>query len=423
MTTVSERPVIQRPAAMVDPLAFPWWEVVVTMLTASSVGRALLHVPGQGVLSRQGELVLLCDAAPERGSQVAALLGAVSSVAADLGDGRDLGRRLAGLLATAGPDDDFPALCAFGPAGDGMAVLLHGTAEATAAGPAGNVRLHGRQAVTFVDRMLPGPVTVLRAVVGESSGVLSPDPWSRLDSGVVRAQALVYGVDPSGAPVPQESLAPVECPAPASSPAPSGTAMAVEHSMPAEYSILAERPMAATLVAGPPVTEAAAGNGARPADDSDVLGIYCRNGHFNDPNVPYCTVCGLSMVHMTHELRPGRRPALGVLTLDDGMTFPLEESYVLGRHPYHDELVSAGQSRPLEVDDSTGLVSPVHAHVILDGWDVKVTDANSTYGTYLRSEADSEWRRLPPQVAVPIPPGTWVGFGRRSLRYDSYRKP
>ncbi|MEH1124104.1 FHA domain-containing protein [Micromonospora sp. CPCC 206061] len=377
-----------------------------TLLAETSTSPALSHVPGHGVLSRQGELVLLCDAAPERESQIATLLDALSSVAADRGDGRDLGRRLAGLLAAA-RGDEFPALCAFGPAGDGIAVLLHGAAEATAVGPDGETRLDGRQAVIFVDRTLPGPVTSLRAMVGESSGALAPDRWSRLDSGVVRAQALVYGPDTVGPPAQQESVAP----APAEPSAPSGQPMLEECSMPAPP------------VAEPTVVEARAGDGGSPIEDLGVLGTYCRNGHFNDPRVRYCTGCGVSMVHLTHALRPGRRPALGVLTLDDGMTFPLEEDYVLGRHPYEDELVAAGRSRPLEIDDSTGLVSGVHTRVILDGWDVKVMDAGSTYGTYLRSDADDQWRRLPPHMAVPISPGTWVGLGGRCLRYDSCRNP
>jgi hypothetical protein len=411
-------------------LAFPWWEAVVTLLAETSTSPALSHVPGHGVLSRQGELVLLCDAAPERESQIAALLDALSSVAADRGDGRDLGRRLAGLLAAA-PGDEFPALCAFGPAGDGMAVLLHGAAEATAVGPDGETRLDGRQAVIFVDRTLAGPVTSLRAMVGESSGALAPDRWSRLDSGVVRAQALVYGADTVGPPAQPESVAPalaepsdpLERLMPAEPSAPPGQPMLEECSMASGQPMLEECSMPAPPVAEPTAVEARAGDGGSPIEDFDVLGTYCRDGHFNDPRVRYCTACGVSMVHLTHTLRPGRRPALGVLTLDDGMTFPLEEDYVLGRHPYEDELVTAGRSRPLEIDDSTGLVSGVHTRVVLDGWDVKVMDAGSTYGTYLRGDADDQWRRLPPHMAVPISPGTWVGLGGRCLRYDSCRNP
>jgi hypothetical protein len=421
----------------------------VTSLEERSTFSSLSHVPGRGVLSRQGELVLLCEAVPERESQIAALLDAVESVAADRGDGRDLGRRLAGLLAAA-PGDVFPALCAFGPVDDGIAVLLHGAAQATAVGPDGETRLDGRQAVVFVDRTLPGPLTSLRAAVGEESGTLAPDPWSRLDSGVVRAQALVCGAEPPGLSAPPEPVAqvPAEPPAPmlaepsAPMPAEPPAPMPVEPPMPVASSTAPPAPtpeesstppgspmaeeccsMPAPPVAEPGPAEAQPANGEAPVEDSDVLGIYCRNGHFNDPRVRYCTGCGLSMVHLTHALRPGRRPALGVLTLDDGMTFPLEEDYVLGRHPYHDELVTAGRSRPLEIDDATGLVSGTHARVILDGWTVKIMDVGSTYGTYLRSDADDQWRRIPPHTAVPISPGTWVGLGRRGLRYDSCRNP
>ena len=61
----------------------------------------LQPLPGAGLLARYGELVLLCDADPSDDAQLRALLAAVSEVAAAGGDGRRLGRRLAGLLSAA----------------------------------------------------------------------------------------------------------------------------------------------------------------------------------------------------------------------------------------------------------------------------------------------------------------------------------
>ena len=104
------------------------------------------------------------------------------------------------------------------------------------------------------------------------------------------------------------------------------------------------------------------------AATSLVIGVRCKHGHFNDPDVPYCSVCGISMIQMTRVPAPGARPPLGVLTLDDGIGYPLERGYVLGRIPDRDELVLSGRARPLPLADRT--VSRVHARVLPTGWDV-----------------------------------------------------
>ena len=97
-----------------------------------------------------------------------------------------------------------------------------------------------------------------------------------------------------------------------------------------------------------------------------VIGVLCKHGHFNDPKVPYCSVCGISMTQLTRVPAPGPRPPLGVLTLDDGTAYPLERGYVLGRTPARDELVRSGRASPLPLADRT--VSRVHARVLPNGW-------------------------------------------------------
>ena len=49
--------------------------------------------------------------------------------------------------------------------------------------------------------------------------------------------------------------------------------------------------------------------------------------------VQFCTLCGINMVQQTPALVDGPRPPLGLLVLDDGSVFQLEQDYVIGRQP------------------------------------------------------------------------------------------
>jgi FHA domain-containing protein len=150
-----------------------------------------------------------------------------------------------------------------------------------------------------------------------------------------------------------------------------------------------------------------------------VLGVYCRRSHFNDPQMAYCTVCGISMAQATRSLVWGERPAVGVLVLDDGASFPLMREHVFGRVPEADEAVIAGKASPVRLFDMS--VSRVHARIVLDGWDVSVIDAGSTNGTFLCVPSQAGWTRLPRGERAPVRTGTVIAFGRRQLRYHSYR--
>jgi hypothetical protein len=149
-----------------------------------------------------------------------------------------------------------------------------------------------------------------------------------------------------------------------------------------------------------------------------VLGVYCKNDHFNDPRVAQCAECGVSMAQFPHVSRTGPRPPLGVLVLDDGAVFRLEAGYVVGREPEKDKEVVEGRARPLRIADREGAVSRVHARVDLDGWDVRVIDLGSANGTHVCPPGGDAWTRIPPNTPVPITPGTRVLFGRRGFRYE-----
>jgi hypothetical protein len=152
-----------------------------------------------------------------------------------------------------------------------------------------------------------------------------------------------------------------------------------------------------------------------------IQGVYCKNGHFDDPEALFCAICGISMNQQTLVPRPGERPPLGVLLLDDGAVFQLDSDYVIGREPGLDASVAAGQARPLRVADDTGIVSRVHARVHLDGWRVLVTDLGSANGTRVLLPGQPADQPLVPQVPIVLATGSQVDLGGRGFRYESHR--
>jgi FHA domain len=153
--------------------------------------------------------------------------------------------------------------------------------------------------------------------------------------------------------------------------------------------------------------------------ENQVIGVRCKHNHFNDTTVAYCMVCGISMAQSEKVPVLGTRPALGVLVLDDGTTYSLERSYVFGRAPETDELVDIGKASPVRLADP--MMSRVHARVVLDGWEVSVIDADSTNGTFVCPPGQLSWTRLSPGAGATLRPGAMAAFGRRRLRYHSYR--
>jgi FHA domain len=153
-----------------------------------------------------------------------------------------------------------------------------------------------------------------------------------------------------------------------------------------------------------------------------VEGVHCANGHFNDPSLRYCQLCGISMAQLTHVTTIGPRPPLGVLLLDDGATFRLDADYVVGRDPYRNPAVAAG-SRALRVSRPVSGVSRQHLRITLTGWTVNAVDLGSVNGSYVELPGDQQPRQLEPGVPAEIRPGTRVTFGPRWLRYESHRNP
>jgi hypothetical protein len=177
--------------------------------------------------------------------------------------------------------------------------------------------------------------------------------------------------------------------------------------------------LAVPAAAAEPVRELPAGPDGAGSPGVQVVGVYCKNEHFNDPAVAYCSVCGIAMAQHTRVPVPGPRPQLGVLLLDDATVLPLTGDHVLGRMPGSDPSVAAGQARGVILLDP--LVSRVHATVQLLDWEVVLVDGGSRNGTFVCPAGETEWTRLPEGGRTVLQPGTAVAVGNRQFRYHSYR--
>ena len=165
---------------------------------------------------------------------------------------------------------------------------------------------------------------------------------------------------------------------------------------------------------------------ATPVDDADaaagapiVLGVYCKNGHFGDPNARSCVVCGVSRGRRGPAPQPGPRPPLGALVLDDNSALELSIDCVVGREPALDPSVAVGEAHPLAIADAA--VSRVHARIHLDGWQVLLIDLGSVNGTRIRLPGKRSEQVLEPNVPVPLQSGTRVLVGTQGFQYEAHR--
>ena len=400
-------------------------------VTAKSVG-------GEGVLGRYGGSFVL---APPDSTLVDAVLDLAREAARDHADapGRFLPRKVAGLVSQS---DDAPTLGIVSMVEDGVAVLLVGDVTMTLVDDSGTSVLSGRDATTWVDKIVRGPWTSMSLVL---SGAGDVDRRSDLQGGVVTAGGVQ--LSPSGMAATPPAAPPAQ-PAPAAAPpppppppvmaepptmtdvevppvepaeAPAFQSFSLDDPVEAEPLPVARSTMAPGVVAEAP---AEASESAEASDDGAVIvqGIECSRQHFNDPTSIYCAVCGISMVHQTHNLVSGPRPPLGVIVLDDGAVYSLAGDFVLGREPDNADEVQAGTATPLTLEDPDVTMSRVHAKLQLVGWDVRLVDAGSANGTYTAKPGETEWTKLSNGETVVLKPGTKVSLGGRTFVFDSHHK-
>jgi hypothetical protein len=480
-------------------------------VTEHGVLPGLWPIQGDGVLARQGDLVLLIH--PAGGPFTDRLLELLADAARTGASGLQFTDRVSAEFdadATAADlaAEQGPAVVAFGPAGGGTAVVVYGSGWAEVTTAHGAQRLTAGEPYGRLRCVLPSSLIMVRAGVQAVAGPAETDPYLRLADGVVRAVALLYSpaetiaeavgqarsvapdlglvpdVNPAAPaaveqPTPVEQLPPVEEPVLAPEPvldevqqaASEPSADQIEEPGP-EYH--ATRVDPAAQFAPPPVPDPYAAAPlapdpyaapAPPLDDAPrpdfgsiplgadqagdevperdqlplgaeapgpedlglvempaamVEGVYCKNGHFNDPEARYCAVCGGQLDKMRQK---GDRPPLGVLILGDGSVCQLDADYVIGREPTLNSAVAAGRARGLRLMDASGVVSRMHARVELDGWRVFITDLNSANGTQVLMPGERNATNLEPGVRIPLVSGTQIRLGGEyGLQYDSHRQ-
>ncbi|MQA06489.1 MAG: hypothetical protein GEV07_28515, partial [Streptosporangiales bacterium] len=145
------------------------------------VGETVLRpTPGEGLLARVGDLVLLYEAEPEESAQQ--LLQILETTGQSGGDGRVLIRELAKLVhGMAQP----PAFVAYGPTVGGRALLVHGAAVVSVTTGGAEANFDGAEAITWIDRILHDVTAVAAALGSALPSVVSTKV--RLDNGVVPA--------------------------------------------------------------------------------------------------------------------------------------------------------------------------------------------------------------------------------------------
>jgi hypothetical protein len=391
--------------------------------------QARVH-PGDGIIARTGSAALvLPNPKANQQQSVDQLLALVRD--AQPGSGRSLARKLAGILASAEGDESVD-LALLAPLGSGdIAVLVVGDVDVSADGAEGPIRVTGRDSLTWVDRVLRAPTHVQVTGGSASAGSLAASdlvagivPGAGLslsprgDAPAMAAPAIAPGTAVEDRPVEYskpvtDTPPPVQPPAPPvppDPPAPPAPDFQVESLSDAHEP--AREPL--------PVADEEAPIPVGPAQAS-VKGVYCKRGHFNDPMVQFCTLCGINMVQQTPALVDGPRPPLGVLVFDDGSVFQLEQDYVLGRQPEGAPEVISGSARPLRLEDTGGTVSRAHALIALEDWTVRLSDHGSANGTYIAMPNSTDWQPVPPNGRIVLTPGTTIKLGNRTLKYESHR--
>jgi hypothetical protein len=141
---------------------------------------------------------------------------------------------------------------------------------------------------------------------------------------------------------------------------------------------------------------------------SMIMAADCPYGHSNPPTASTCRLCGTDIPRQDPRLV--RRPVLCVLRANDGTSVEVDRAVLVGRAP--DAARSHFESpRLMTLHSREHDISRTHVEVAPDGWQVVVTDLNSTNGTVLIQPDGQERHQLPPGRHVPVHPGSVLELG------------
>lgn len=361
-------------------------------------------VPGTGIVARFGDVVVyLAGETPSTDR----LLGAVETVAnstAASAPGAALAQRLAGVVF--GGASAPPPFGVLAPTADGMLILLRGAVIAEISGAEGNRRLAGDRAFTWVDEIIREPVRRI-AVGAEMADPTSANPRTDLRAGIVTGNGFVLNLGRRRNPSPRRVEA-IDEPAPTEATGfqavrrPSTRPTDTSDALPATAGFAAPdqpatsgfQPDGETVSARPNTGESVSTGPA----NSD--GVTVSTGPRNSPaaNAPRAWSQALDAAKRAEPvaLSKGAAPlsgSRGALVTEDGLSYPLDRSYVLGRNPSGEESVRASAATPILIERDR-LVSRVHAFVAPDRGKVFVREAPATSGTFFAAPDSERWSRV-----------------------------
>jgi hypothetical protein len=142
--------------------------------------------------------------------------------------------------------------------------------------------------------------------------------------------------------------------------------------------------------------------------DPMIMAVECPYGHSNPPEAGTCRVCGTPIQPQAPRLVG--RPVLAVLFASDGSTAELDRAVLIGRAPDPGRS-SFKDPRLLTVQSPGHDISRTHVQVAPDGWQIVVTDLQSTNGTTLIRPGGYDQQRLTPGEPVPVQLGSVLELG------------